>query len=115
MTEIPSADEIRNALGVNETEDLTEFKAFTTEAIARFLNEHIVELQSHQSVLFRFPVLRDMGKYKRMWERHYDAFITVLREKGYWVMRDLDTKDEAVLRIELYYDDPTRLRRNGGQ
>jgi len=113
MTEIPLADEIRNATGIQGNEDMDKFNAFAMRALSRFLNESTVELQNEQSVFFKFPVVRDMGKYRRLWNRHYASFVDLLREKGYWCRRALNEGD-AILEIALR-EDTTHLRRNGGQ
>ena len=113
MTDIPSADEIRNAPGIDGNEDMDKFNTFSMEALTRFLNESVIELQNDQSVFFKFPVLRDMGKYRRLWNRHYASFISLLRGKGYWCRRATNEGD-VILEIALR-EDTTHLRRNGGQ
>ena len=80
--------------------DLSKWSEFTKGAIARCIQEHADALKSGSTIYFKFPVLRDMGKYKKLWVQHYPEMVTHLAIKKWVVEADVRPPD-VQLKISL--------------
>jgi hypothetical protein len=95
MDDIPSPDDIRKLKPKAEFDELTlnKWRKFTKNAIARCLFENSNALNEGRTLHFKFPVLRDMGNYKTIWEIHYPEMIEVMLRKGWWCVVDIEPPD----------------------
>lgn len=98
MSEIPHVIDFVDTLD-NQT-DLGKWSEFTKGAIARCIREHADALKSGSTIHFKFPVLRDMGEYQRLWVGHYPEMVTELAIKKWVVEADVRPPD-IQLKISL--------------
>ncbi len=109
MFDIPSADEIRKLGAPSPSVEDAKFMAFTTDAIGRFISDNASRLNGGATITFEFPVMRDMGEYARLWERHYLKFLGVLRSKGYWCIAPAGTRIRLTIAL---HKDTSQIGRN---
>lgn len=83
---IPSADELLKTKRADDERDAVDkFLKDTLRIVAAHLRENAVRLSEGMSATFVFPVYRDMGKRKHMWEKYYTKVMQILQDKGYTV------------------------------
>lgn len=118
MTDIPSAEEIRNLPTKSKfsEEQLEKWRIFIASAITAFILENAKSLNEGNSIFFEPPAVRDMGESINIWAFFYEDYIKILQEKGYWCRRserDLEITLQIALKNPALID-PPRLRRNAG-
>ncbi len=109
MIEIPSADEIRKLVAPPESVENAKFMAFTTDCIGGFITDNAARLNAGGTITFEFPVVRDMGEYARLWEKHYLKFLGLLRSKGYWCIAPAGTRIRLSIAL---HKDTSQIGRN---